>query len=396
MLVSTQKLLLNKLVFVIQLIEGNIKRPLTETEKVVLFDQIKKYGQDFYRGKDLHTQAQNAASDFIYNLTHAQDTFSQHEYFVNHIGDNDEIDTRQRRDFDNPGHRNYKQPAVATDVRIAQIFGNKNTFDVLAAMNPQALETVSYLDFDSRNRESADSGPFTKIYWSLSLSLPFQPGAVYLNNGLIRDLLRFSIEEFDIPLVDGWDSWFNQYNKVSLCIHEFANQAPKLTSTRSCHLYFRPTVVGNRVRLTPMSEDFVFKIPFTQISTFTVSLAAPYDLIEFDADRAVVDAATAITSVGTALRCNTTTNHNLSIGDIVYFENFDTDNAADRITISTVNRARGHAVSAVPSSTQFDVSVDISALAGTKTGSTNVYYGSKRITFRMRLTHLPERKKDDM
>ena len=143
-------------------------------------------------------------------------------------------------------------------------------------------------------------------------------------------------------------------------------------------------------RLVPLpntSARFYFRKPITLLSSLTLSFGTPLQPLLFDKDRLVYDGA--LTYVAPDLIFTTTEDPNLSNGDLVYMTDFTTSSTTDVLLVQTINRSRGNVIHSVNNAI-FQFSIDITGFtAPTAPFSVGeVYFGSKRINFKLQFTYV--------
>lgn len=243
------------------------------------------------------------------------------------------------------------------------------------------------LSFDSRFRD---------IEFNEVGRIRFRPttaASIGTTNGQIRlpspleNISRMQIETkvpFFIPR-SGID--FSIFEKVRLNIDEMSGTGSVSPENYTFHWEFKTDVQGQKVFLTPTREDIFPRNNITLLDTITFSFRDPSNLIAFDDDRLQF----VITAGSNPALFTTSTGqpHGQSTGDLIYID--DPINPANNYTNvpsnptidAIMNATSGHKITVI-NATQFTIPVDLSGLAVNQLQ--NVYFGSKRIIFRINFT----------
>lgn len=216
-----------------------------------------------------------------------------------------------------------------------------------------------------------------------------RPGDIRTQDTLTQ-VMAMKIDPFWIPVSN---ARYQYYDRIRMYIHEFKSQAVQVnefidgdsgTVTRSNFYHFEFLVdrVGvDRIHLTPINPNYVFRMPIAQVNTLTVSFRSPFELIVFDPDRLNFVVSNTNPAVFTSLEPN-----NLATGDLVYITNFYVANFPDEVSL--VNQPAGWFITRL-SATTFSIPVDLSALLG-PVPNVEVQFGSKRIVTQIEFISLEQ------
>lgn len=279
--------------------------------------------------------------------------------------------------------------------------GYNNMFDLVNLANPEALvKSYPTITLDSRRRELADPDPSSRptIRWSFYNDSRIEQGS-FNGLGTIRDIVSIEPGTIYFPK-DEAENLVNEYNQVSMYIHEFSEQASIINEKVRYHFLFNienaalnATGSLERVKLVPAFEDNATTYldrPITTLNKLTISFAAPAERVSFGYDRDTN--VTSITAANPAV-ITTSITHGLSSGDLVYFEDFTTAApAVDGAIIATMNREEGHIIT-VTGATTFTVAVNTSST--TTPDVTNIFFGSRRIFIPLKFRYIGSKKYDD-
>lgn len=288
---------------------------------------------------------------------------------------------------------------------------NKDTMVTIGPTGPAISQAYIYLD--TRYRSVSEEG-ISEFKWGLSLGYTDDDGLIG-SCGHIRDIHEIEIYPFKIPIpVNSIDDdtinarlvELGQYDKITLRIREFDQQSIYGHEDWVFLFEFEVDDDGIYYNLKPYADTraiFKFVKYITKLSTITIAFGNPLHRIIFDADRAKVSfTGTTVGGIAEFSILDTTKNHNLAIGDVIYFTDFTTTTgivpAADAALIIFINRVEGHAVSAIPTLQDFEIDVSsvdtIVRAAPVPIVITESYFGSKRIMLKMRIAY--DREDDEL
>lgn len=231
--------------------------------------------------------------------------------------------------------------------------------------------------------------------WNIHTSNdPGRPGDIRMQD-TVTEVMQMKICPFWIPVSEARHQF---YSKVRLYIKEFKAQSIQVNEFEDCdigcvprpHYYHFEFLIDrqerNRIHLTPICDTFKFRKPMAQVNTLTLVFRAPFEKIEFDADRLLFT----VSNTNPALFTSTEP-HTLATGDLVYVCNFvsnQMDPLAAQRTNREVNRYQGHIITRI-SDTEFTIPVDLTAEPG-PTSNIEVQFGSKRIVTQIELISLEQ------
>lgn len=283
-------------------------------------------------------------------------------------------------------------------VNVDNLFGLNKSYNIRKMFNPGANYSHAYLNIDTRYRV-LDPGidNFIKEFkFNIHHNDNMVQGSINIL-GYVRDIVTLEIAPFQIPKTSNTAvrDEIIQYNRVTLRFHEFDAQGVIGHENRYFHFEFVVRDERDRfyelIPLPNTNAKFYFRKPITILSNLTLSFGTPLQPLLFDKDRIVFT----ITNPAGILRFTTATgeNHNLTTGDLIYAEKFNTDDPdTDVNLIQSINRDRGHKITNV-FNTIFDidlVALGLSDAVGNIIPSTGIelFLGSKRIFFKIRLTYI--------
>lgn len=268
---------------------------------------------------------------------------------------------------------------------VKQLFGKSDPVSLQLLFNPEAAYKTNYIQLDTRHRLTDSNGTVTQAWNFLSNSTVNSVGVVN-SLGNVKNIVSISIPEIKIPYKDLVD--LNGYERVSLLIDEFSGQSHICQEGRKYHFMFKASVNGNGIDLLPLKYGdneggtFDFVKPITQIDTLTLSWGNPLEPIIFDKDRNIFE----VTYSNPAL-FTSTQKHNLLTGDLIYIEDFKTnDSATDESIINQVNSINGHNVVIID---DYSFNIDLLDLTTVTAPIANqtfeIYFGANRIFIPLRI-----------
>lgn len=328
------------------------------------------------------------------------------------------IATQERLDMDEPvvaGEGGASAAMTATIARNQQRV-NKELIKYLRALNgmftPEAIEEIfqrsrnslvtfqnitlprQIIPIDTRFRliEYNEMGEYK---WNIHTSNdPGRPGDVRMQD-TVTEVMQMKICPFWIPVAESRHQF---YSKVRMYIKEFKGQSIQVNEFEDCnigcvprphHYHFEFLIdrrETNRIHLIPICDTFKFRKPMAQVNTLTLVFRAPFEKIEFDADRLRFT----IDNTNPAFFTSAEP-HNLSTGDLVYICNFVSGQAntlAAQRTEQLMNRYQGHFITRI-SDTEFTIPVDLTAEPA-PVDNIEVQFGSKRIVTQIELISLEQ------
>jgi len=274
-----------------------------------------------------------------------------------------------------------------------------NTFDSKTArlLNPGSFFRKNYIVLDSRYRMTDNAGQISSFKWVYNLgSQTAMPGSVSAI-GNVREIVSMKVYPFRIPYVASAD---NKYSRVSVLLNNFSSQAFISNENRKFHFMLQSQIDSDFIDLSAdnYNDIYHFENPVTTASIIEVSFGSPLLPILFDNDRdtCVID----YFSNAPMTKITTTSKHNLSNGDQVYFSNFNVGDVNAILSVqksindnikNTINGANGFLIT-VLDDYSFSIDFDSSNIQNPVNSQFNVYYGSKRIFMPIEFTFImPEK-----
>lgn len=241
----------------------------------------------------------------------------------------------------------------------------------------------NYITLDTRYRVKS-IGNNSTFKWDYIDNLSRAQGT-FNTYGEIRNIISMRVSPIRIPYVTMADT---DYKRITLNIDELSPQGYVGHENRRFHWTFRTTNDSNWIDLQPFNYNdgyYRFDKPITKIDSITISFGSPMHRIIFDADQMeyTITYGALVTTITTASA------HNLTTGDIVYFDDFTTSTpTVDAETIAVINRESGHFIT-LTGANSFTIPIDTLGLAAVPVGQVvNVYFGSKRIFIEIEVAYL--------
>jgi hypothetical protein len=259
---------------------------------------------------------------------------------------------------------------------------------------PERKIKKEYVLLDTRHRIRAphESGSgITTFSWNVSTHKysGFQGSVPMVKN--IGKIISMRVRErFKVPLAE---EILNDRSLVSMEIRELRAQSMLSNEHQAAHFLFESSAdtSGKFAILDPGDADeFEFSDIFNILDYITISFGNPWTRIEFDTDFLT---ATYTIAAGVAT-FTTPSNHNLSTGQRVFFEDFSTgDTDADANVIAQVNRDSGHIVSVPGGSNTTFTLPDVSFTGVTADGSniSNVIFDARRFFVPLEFSYLEDK-----
>ena len=246
----------------------------------------------------------------------------------------------------------------------------------------QIVQRIAYVQFDSRFRDlSFNEIGSIRFAPSVAPELGAPNGQIKITTPL-ENIIKLKIEApFFVP-TESVD--FSTYQRVRLNIRELIDFGSFTQDSKNFLFEFDASIQGQQVKLLPTNDEVIFRNSTKAIDTITFDFRDPFDLIPFQDDRLNFNVSAGsnpmlITTVGDVP-------HNVQTGDIIYFNDpivssnnfisFPVNEPLDAI----VNNPAGYKATKL-NNTQLTVPIDLSAV--TANSQQTVYFGSKRIVFRI-------------
>ena len=253
---------------------------------------------------------------------------------------------------------------------------NNKSDNKLYDVNNKIIKSA-YLYLDTKYRSLENDG--TEYFkWNYTNLINTQVGSV---NSIadVKDIISMCIITYKIPLVS---NALNQNERITLSIDELSGQSVIAHENRRFHSVGISRIRDNWIDIR--CEDFrkgVFKFnnPINNLNSLTVRFGNPLEPIIFDKDRL-----NGLFTYNTddIITITFQENHNLTTGDIIYVENFDTKNSL--LTSNTIQKSNGHTIT-VLNLNQLTIAVDTKSIYkkidGTVNVSNNIITGNINVTY---------------
>ncbi len=330
---------------------------------------------------------------------------NMHEVQVERIGNTSEdtsvyMGSHIRDDGDPIIREEEKKMDISTTkvIDIDNLFGFNTSYNIREIFNPAANLSNVYLNIDTKYRvlEASMGNSLKEFSFNINHEDKIFQGNINVI-GYVRNIVQMEIAPFRIPKTadKAVTNEILQYRRATLRIHEFDSQSVIGHENRHYHFEFVMNDDDNRfydlVPLPNTAARFRFRKPITTLSSLTLSFGTPMQVLLFDKDRIVFTIALTVAGILTFTTVSGV--HNLQAGDLVYMEKFNTDDTiADSILIQEMNRSRGHIIENVADTT-FDIDIGVIGLNDPvgniiPVNGIELYLGSKRILFKIRLTYI--------
>jgi hypothetical protein len=220
--------------------------------------------------------------------------------------------------------------------------------------------------------------------WTVLNSANTTQGTVNTLGDQIHNITSIQFDRFNIPYHGTAD---NVYKKISLYLEEYSAMSV-LTHTGRYHMIFDSEISQNQIQLTPLINDegrFRFHTPINILDTITLSFRSPFSRVEFLPDRYNVN----ITSISTTdTHLNFSVNHDVSDGELIYLEGFDTlSPSADFSAIDEVNREQGHIVTFINNNT-LRINVNLTSATLNPNNLTDCFIATRRLIIPIRMEYI--------
>jgi hypothetical protein len=253
--------------------------------------------------------------------------------------------------------------------------------DKYPRVKKQNIQNV-YLCLDSMERNlSTDPSVFK---WTVLQSNNTQQGTVNTLSDNIHNIVNVQFNRFRIPYVGSAD---NVYQKVSVFIEEFSNQAVLIRKQRRYHMMFDAEINGNQIELTPEINDegrFRFYTPVNILDGITMRFMSPFVPIVFQKDRFDIT----ITSLNpTQSILGFSENHEVADGELVHITAYDTlAPTTDVLSIMEINREAGHIVTFI-NNTTLRVDVNLTSVTTDPTNLSTCFIATRRLIMPIRMEY---------
>jgi hypothetical protein len=257
-----------------------------------------------------------------------------------------------------------------------------STTDKYPLIAKQRVQNL-YLLLDSKFRNlSTDKSVFK---WTVLHSANTTQGTVNTLSDQIHNIANVQFDRFSIPYVASAD---NVYKKITMYIEEFSSMSVLINSGRRYHMIFDSEIQGNQIALTPLINDegrFRFHSPINILDTITIKFQSPFSPVEFSKDRFDIS----VTSLNLTQSILTFTEpHQVSDGELVHLEGFDTLNSAsDFVGIGEINKEQGHIVTFI-NNTVLRIDVGLTTVTPDATNIVDCFIASRRLIIPLRMEYL--------
>lgn len=288
-------------------------------------------------------------------------------------------------------------------------FDNNNSFtnfnslseqdklNIARTLNYESTWRDEFINIDSRYQNLFNQDK-TKLSFNIQSNTKTKTasgnGAI-LTTGVIRDVIQIEIYPFSIPYKPTFD---NFYKQISMTILEWGANIFEAYEDSQFHFALDiDKIEDNKIYLVPVNNIFRFYKPVNYISDFTLTFGAFLPRITFDEDRMNISSIDYTSKLGVITFAS---NHNLITGDLVYISDFTSLTPAQNDTLlNEINRASGHNI-VKKNNTQIMINIDFSPMRYEDPIGSNiypidsfvqnpmVYFGSKRISIKMRIRYL--------
>lgn len=359
-------------------ISKKLGRDVSSQEQRYIIDFIRNLDSKLFEGEPVHVAKSKIIASILINMKKQDEKeIDVHEILKREIGVSSERPSISDYRF------SIKEP------RLPMISGfvdkplvNATLGDIKKEVTPQSSIRHNYLVLDSRYR-NVSFGPIQKFQWNYINNLSRAPGSVN-SYGTVRDIISIRVLPIRIPYITQAD---NNFDRISMNIEELSPQGFVAHEDRRFHFLFSSVVDVNWIDLyAPDFNDgyYHFDDPVTKLDAFTITFGSPMEVLTFDADRAnyVMAYGALFTTIITDQP------HNLSTGDIVYFDDFTTQTPDfDSKKIAEINNASGHHITFI-NLTTFTIPVNTLGVGAIPLDKkVSVYFGSKRIIIPLEITY---------
>jgi hypothetical protein len=240
-----------------------------------------------------------------------------------------------------------------------------------------------YLLLDSKFRNLSTEKSVFK--WTVLHSANTTQGTVNTLSDQIHNIANVQFDRFSIPYAASAD---NVYKKITISIEEFSSMSVLINSGRRYHMIFDSEIQGNQIALTPLINDegrFRFHTPVNILDTITLRFQSPFSPVEFLKDRFDIS----ITSLNLTQSILTFTEpHQVSDGELVHLEGFDTLNsAADFVSINEINKEQGYIVTLIDNLV-LRIEVGLTTITPDHTNIVDCFIASRRLIIPLRMEYL--------
>lgn len=345
---------------IIQFIEKNIKREITNSEENSIITYVKELPNKLfleYSANQIKQMIINNVLEDMFNKHCDANVVNTHELLKKTIASDDHTHTfKEKKEIEN-----------SVNINLASAFGIDEISDLVKKVNePVSSINNAFLLLDTRYRELGNDG--TEYFtWGHINSLVRAQGTIN-SIGNIRDIISVTVFNYRMPAVS---SAITPYGRISISIDELIPQSYIAHEKKRFHFICRiDHQVGNWLEICADDVSngiYKFNKSITHLDSITIRFGSPLEPIIFDKDRLP-----GMITYANPTVINFSEDHNLTNGDIVYLDNFTTINPQyDSVIINEINSTTGN-VATVLSPTSIHISVDTSNIITTLTGTVTV------------------------
>lgn len=277
------------------------------------------------------------------------------------------------------------------------LLSEQDKLNIARTLNYESTWRDEFINIDSRYQNLFNQDK-TKLSFNIQSNTKTKTasgnGAI-LTTGVVRDVIQIEIYPFSIPYKPTFD---NFYKQISMTIIEWGANIFEAYEDSQFHFALDiDKIEDNKMYLVPVNNIFRFYKPVNYISDFTLTFGAFLPRITFDEDRMNISSIDYTSKLGVITFAS---NHNLITGDLVYISDFTSLTPAQNDTLlNEINRASGHNI-VKKNNTQIMINIDFSPMRYEDPIGSNiypidsfvqnpmVYFGSKRISIKMRIRYL--------
>jgi hypothetical protein len=336
---------------------NGLKRPISNGERNWMQNFIRQENPVKFRNKTPQEILKAYTKFFIDRFSKnncSYDGIDTHELNKSQIGIQSEITSS---DFGSKAKETFSNEIVSNlgAMSISKFLGEQDLNNILSKISPSAIIKTESIILDTRYRSLDNNGTLFFRWNAIYDDSDIQGG--FNINQRVRDVISIKCFPIKMPYVSTAD---NDYGRVSLLFQEFQSQSFVAHENSKFHFIFATDVEDRWIHLRAHNYNdgiYRFATPLTQLSTLTISFGSPLQPVVFDLDRMFMSIRTTPTGYSTKTYFESSTNHNLETGDLVYISNFNTLNPiANSTIINNINSRYGNKCTFVDNTTiYFDI-----------------------------------------
>lgn len=251
---------------------------------------------------------------------------------------------------------------------------------------PKQVKKKEYIVLDRKNIMT-EQEPHDTFTWNYENSMLLKRGSFNSRND-IKNIISIKLYVTEIPLINNLET---NTQTITILIRELSAQAIQ-TSSKKYHFLFGLTDISipRNGRYTLLNTGYInnyeFTEPLTHLSSMTINFQSKNNILSFKKYKFNV----IFTSYGSVTSCQTDSDHELSNGDFVTFENFTTSNAGkDNYIIELINEKTGVAVTNVSNNT-FDIDINTSTISQKADLKISCFVNKRHFILPMEITYMEE------